>query len=148
MWPASLVPGLLAYKNATGIVQMDHVWLCSSKTAEENEENIMKLDVSLNRQNIKWFASTPVTDFRAGRARFHISAEFFQKISFYQSWMTLKCFFSENRLPNRGAHYTWVNTVTEKVWQGIQSQVFRCVKSYQGMLHSLVHDTAERFRHI
>ena len=30
---------------------MDHVWLCSSKTAEENEENI-KLNVSLNKQKI------------------------------------------------------------------------------------------------
>ena len=59
---------------------MDHVRSCSSKTPEENEENIIKLDVSLNRQNIKWFASTPVTDFRAGKARFDISGEFFQKI--------------------------------------------------------------------
>ena len=32
---------------------MNPIWLCSSKTAEENEENIMKLNVSLNRQNIK-----------------------------------------------------------------------------------------------
>ena len=30
---------------------MDHVRLCSSKTAEENEENI-KLNVSLNKQKI------------------------------------------------------------------------------------------------
>ena len=42
--------------------------------------------VSLNRQNIKWFASTPVTDFRAGRARFDISVEFFQKIIYWQEW--------------------------------------------------------------
>ena len=63
---------------------MDHVQSCSSKTAEENEENIIKLDVSLKRQDIKCFASTPVTDFCAGRARFDISAEFFQKIIFRQ----------------------------------------------------------------
>ena len=63
---ASLVPGLLVHKNFTGVVQMDRVRSCSSKTAEENEENIIKLDVSLNRQNSKLFASTPVTDFRAG----------------------------------------------------------------------------------
>ena len=50
---ASLVPGLLVHKNVTGVVQMDSVGSCSSKTAEENEENIMKLNVSLNRQNIK-----------------------------------------------------------------------------------------------
>ena len=50
---ASLVPGLLIHKNVTGVVQMDHVRLCSSKTAEENKENIIQLDVSLNRQNIK-----------------------------------------------------------------------------------------------
>ena len=50
---ASLVPGLLVPKNIPGVVQMDHVQSCSSKTAEENEENIIKLDVSLNRQNIK-----------------------------------------------------------------------------------------------
>ena len=50
---ASLVPGLLVHKNVTGIVQMDHVRSCSSKTAEENEENIIKLDVSLNTPNIK-----------------------------------------------------------------------------------------------
>ena len=50
---ASLVPGLLVHKNVTGVVQMDCVGLCSSKTAEENEENIIKLNVSLNRQNIK-----------------------------------------------------------------------------------------------
>ena len=50
---AGLVPRLLVHKNATGIVQMDHVRSCSSKTPEENEENIIKLDVSLNRQNIK-----------------------------------------------------------------------------------------------
>ena len=83
---ASLVPGLLVYKHVTGIVQMDRIRSCRSKTAKENEENIIKLDVSLNRQNIKWFASTPVTDFRAGRARFGISAEVFQKISFCQEW--------------------------------------------------------------
>ena len=65
---------------------MDRIRSCSSKTAEENEENIIKLDVSLNGQNIKLFVSTPVTDFRAGRARFDISAEFFQKISFRQEW--------------------------------------------------------------
>ena len=59
---------------------------CSSKTAEENEENIEKLDISLNRQNIIWFAATPVTDFCAGRARFDISAEFFLKIVFRQEW--------------------------------------------------------------
>ena len=47
---ASLVPGLLVHKNVTGIVQMDCIRSCSSKTAEEN---IIKLDVSLNRQNIK-----------------------------------------------------------------------------------------------
>ena len=50
---ASLVPGLLIHKNVPGIVQMDHVRSCSSKTAEENEENVIKLDISLNRQNIK-----------------------------------------------------------------------------------------------
>ena len=50
---ASLVPGLLVHKNVTGVVQMDRVQLCSNKTTEENEENIIKLDVSLNRQNIK-----------------------------------------------------------------------------------------------
>ena len=65
---------------------MDHVRSCSSKTAKENEENGIKLDVSLNRHNIKWFASTPVTDFRAGRTKFDISAEFFQKIIFRQEW--------------------------------------------------------------
>ena len=50
---ASLVPGLLVHKNVTGVVQMDHVRSCSSKTTEESEENVIKLDVSLNRQNIK-----------------------------------------------------------------------------------------------
>ena len=40
-------------KNVKGIAQMDHVRLCSSKTAEENKENIIKLNVSPNRQNIK-----------------------------------------------------------------------------------------------
>ena len=60
---------------------MDHIRSCSSKTAEEN---IIKLDVSLNRQNIKRLPPTPVTDFRAGRAKFDISAEFFQKIIFRQ----------------------------------------------------------------
>ena len=50
---ASLVPGPLVHKHVTSVVQMDHVRSCSSKTAEENEENLIKLDVSLNRQNIK-----------------------------------------------------------------------------------------------
>ena len=50
---ASLVPGLLIHKNVTGNVQMDRVQSCSNKTAKENEENIIKLDVSLNRQNSK-----------------------------------------------------------------------------------------------
>ena len=50
---ASLVPGRLVHKNVTGVVQMDRVRSCSCKTAAENEENIIKLDVSLNRQNIK-----------------------------------------------------------------------------------------------
>ena len=86
---ASLVPGLFVHKNATGIVQMDRVRSCSSKTAAEND---IRLDVSLNKQSIKSFASTPVTDFRAGRARFDISAEFFQKIIF-STRMTLKRFF-------------------------------------------------------
>ena len=49
---ASLVPGLLVHKHVTGVVQMDGIRSCSSKTAEENEENI-KLDVSPNRQNIE-----------------------------------------------------------------------------------------------
>ena len=49
---ASLVPGLLVHKNVKGVVQMDRVRSCSSKATEENEENIIKLDVSLNRQNI------------------------------------------------------------------------------------------------
>ena len=53
MWPEGLVPGLLVHKNVTGVLQMDRVQSCSSKTAEENEENIIKLEVSLNRQNIK-----------------------------------------------------------------------------------------------
>ena len=52
-WPASLVPGPLVY-NVTAIVQMDRVRSRSTKTEEENEEKIIKLDVSLsNRQNIK-----------------------------------------------------------------------------------------------
>ena len=50
---ASLVTGLLIHKHVTGIAQMNRVRSCSSKTAEENKENIIKLDVSLNRQNIK-----------------------------------------------------------------------------------------------
>ena len=79
---ASLVPGLLVHKNVKGAVQMVTFNHAAGKTAEENDENIIKLDVSLNRQSIKLFASTPVTDFRAGRARFDISAEFFQKINF------------------------------------------------------------------
>ena len=40
-------------KNVIGVAQMDCVWLCSSKTAEENEENIIKINVLPNRQNIK-----------------------------------------------------------------------------------------------
>ena len=32
---------------------MDRVRSCSRETAEENEKNIIKLDVSLNKQNIK-----------------------------------------------------------------------------------------------
>ena len=92
-WPTSLVPGLLVHENVTGIVQIDRVWSCSSKTAEENKENIIKLDVSLIRQNIKWFASTPVTDFRADRARTDISAEFFQKIIFHQEGYWIVFFF-------------------------------------------------------
>ena len=46
---ASLVPGLLVHKNVTGMCK----WITFCKTAEENEENIKKLDLSLNRQNIK-----------------------------------------------------------------------------------------------
>ena len=47
--------------------------LCSSKTAEENEENIIKLNASPNRQNIKEFASNLVIEFHAGGARFEIT---------------------------------------------------------------------------
>ena len=50
---ANLVPGLLVHENVSGVAQMDGVRSCSSKTAAENEENIIKLDESLNRQNIK-----------------------------------------------------------------------------------------------
>ena len=50
---ASLVPGLLVHKKVTGAVQRDRIRSCSSKTAEEHEENILKLNVSLNKQNIK-----------------------------------------------------------------------------------------------
>ena len=70
-----------------------HVRSCSSKAAKEHEENIIELDISLNRQNIQWFAATPVTDFRAGTARFDISAEFFQKIIFRQEWCWNAFFF-------------------------------------------------------
>ena len=50
---ASLVPGLLIHENVSGIVQMDGIRSCSSKTAAENKENIIKRDESLNRQIIK-----------------------------------------------------------------------------------------------
>ena len=40
---ASLVPGLLIHKNVTGVVQMDRVRSYSSKTAEQNEEIIVKV---------------------------------------------------------------------------------------------------------
>ena len=46
--------------------------MCSSKTAEENEENI-KLNESPNRQNIKKFASNLVIEFHAGGGRFEIT---------------------------------------------------------------------------
>ena len=49
----SLVPGLLVHKHVTDVVQMDRVRSCSSKTAEENKEYSIKLDVLLNRQNIQ-----------------------------------------------------------------------------------------------
>ena len=39
--------------------------IVKQKTAEENEQNSIKLDVSLIRCNIKWFVSAPVIDFRA-----------------------------------------------------------------------------------
>ena len=85
MWPASLVPGLLVHKNVAGVTSANgRIRLCSTKTAEENKENIVKLDISLNSQNIKRFAATPVTDFHAVTARFDISVEFFQKIIFRQ----------------------------------------------------------------
>ena len=90
---ASLVPGLLIHKNVASIVQMDWVRSCSSKTAEENEENIIKVDVSLNRQNIKWFASTRVTDFRADRARFDILLNFSRKLVFVKNDIETLFFF-------------------------------------------------------
>ena len=55
-----------------------------NRAAAKQQKNL--INVSLNRQNIKWFASTPVTDFRAVTARFDISAEFFQEIIFQQEW--------------------------------------------------------------
>ena len=67
--------------------------IVKQKTAEESEENSIKLDVSLIRCNIKWFVSTPVIDFRAGRARIDISAEFFQEIIFRQEWRWNAFFF-------------------------------------------------------
>ena len=47
--------------------------MCSSKTAEENEENIIKLNVSPNRQNINSFASNLIIEFHTGGARFEIT---------------------------------------------------------------------------
>ena len=67
--------------------------IVKQKTAEENEENSIKLDLSLIRCNIKWFVSAPVIDFRAGRARIDISAEFFQEIIFRQEWRWNAFFF-------------------------------------------------------
>ena len=77
--------------------------MCSSKTAEENEENIIKLNVSPNRQNIKYFASYLVIEFHAGEARFEITTALLLVVK--NDIETL------NRLQNQGAHYTRVNTV-------------------------------------
>ena len=60
-------------KNVIGVVQMDCIRLCSSKTAEENIENIIKLNVSPNRENIKKFASNLIIESHAGGARFEIT---------------------------------------------------------------------------
>ena len=94
-------------KNVTGIVQMDCVRLCSSKTAEGKEENIKKLDLSLNRQNIKLFVSTPVTDFCACRATVNLTLllNFSRKLFFIKNDIET-LFFPTNRLQNRGVHYT------------------------------------------
>ena len=41
---------LLVHKDVPGIVQMDRIQSCSNKTAKENEENIIKLDVHITEQ--------------------------------------------------------------------------------------------------
>ena len=74
---SSSFPGLLVHK----MLQVLCKWIVfdrsSVKQQKKNEENIIKLDVSLNRQNIKYFASTLVIEFHAGGARFEITAVFF-----------------------------------------------------------------------
>ena len=82
---------------------MDRVWLCSSKTAEENEENIIKLNVSPNRQNIKYFASYLVIEFHAGEARFEITTALLLVVK--NDIETL------NRRQNQGVHYTQVHII-------------------------------------
>ena len=55
-------------QNVTGVIKMNRVQSYCSKTADENEENIIKLNVSPNRKNIlvkkKLFASTQMQNQR------------------------------------------------------------------------------------
>ena len=70
-------------QNVAGVVQMDRVRSYSCKTTE----NIIKLNVSLNRQNIKKVVSSLVIEFHAGGTTFEIAA--------FDLWsrMTLKHIF-------------------------------------------------------
>ena len=86
---------------------MDRIRLYSSKAAEENEENIIKLNVSPNRQNIKQFASTLVIEFHAGGARFEITTVLLFVVK--NDIETL--YFSGNRFQNQGAYYTHVRII-------------------------------------
>ena len=70
------------------MVAFDHAAVNQKKKA-----SMIQLNVSLNRQIIKQFASSIVIEFHAGAAGFKIAAVFFQKISCFKSRTMLKRLF-------------------------------------------------------
>ena len=103
--------------------------MCSSKTAEENEENITKLHVSPNRQNIKSFASDLVIEFHAGGARFEITTVLLfvvkndiETLFFWRQVSKSGCALYT------GAHYTRINTVYNLYFKESEGLIVEFVK--------------------
>ena len=98
--------------NVTGVVKMDRVRSCCSKTAEENEENAIKLNASSNSRTLN---SLHQVNIMLLELDLRMLLYFFRKLSVVRKNIT-DSFFRETSFKMgcvlyTGAHYTRVNTI-------------------------------------